>query len=734
MKRKIAFWALLSFCCVASVSAKKKPLQIYQDSSKTVEERVSDLVGKMTLEEKIFQLNQYMAGSNDNKNNKGDEVNNIPAEIGSLIYGDEDAVLRNQLQHKAMEKSRLGIPILFGHDVIHGFRTIYPIPLAVSCSWNPELASKACSMAAVEARKSGIDWTFSPMIDIARDARWGRIAEGYGEDPYTASVFTAAAVKGYQGNDLSSTKSIAACLKHFVGYGASEAGRDYVYTEISRQSLWDTYLPPYEAGIKAGAATVMSAFNCINGIPASANPYTMVEILKKRWGHDGFVVSDWGAVSQLMLQGVAATEKEATYKAFTSGVEMDMADNLYGKHMKELVEEGKVSQAAIDDAVKRVLRIKFRLGLFDHPYSVSGPEKERLLQPSSLEMARKMAEESMVLLKNENSVLPLSTDAKIAVVGPLAKDQADLLGSWHAHGHAEDVISIYDGLKSVFPEGQLTYAQGCAIEGEDASGFDAAVNAARNSNVIVLCLGEKSSWSGENASRASISLPAIQEKLLVELSKTGKPVVLILSNGRPLDLSRMVPLCKAVVEMWQPGVTGGKALANVLSGAVNPSGKLSVTFPYNLGQIPIYYNRRNPARNPTQGFYQDMTIEPLYPFGYGLSYTKFEYGDISASSLKVKPSDELVLKVDVRNAGERDGAEVAQWFISAKSCSIARPMKELKFFEKREIKKGETTTFEWKINPLRDLSFVNEDGHHFLDPGSYTVSIGNKQVNIEVTE
>ncbi len=734
MKNKFFFLITLFFCCITIVSAKRKPIQIYQDPSKSVEDRIADLLGKMTLEEKIYQLNQYTAGVNDNKNNIGDVVKNIPAEIGSLIYGDEDAILRNQLQHKAMEQSRLGIPILFGHDVIHGFRTIYPIPLAISCSWNPDLASQACSMAAVEARKSGVDWTFSPMIDIARDARWGRIAEGYGEDPYTASVFAAAAVKGYQGNDLSNTKSIAACLKHFVGYGASEAGRDYVYTEISRQSLWDTYLPPYEAGIKAGAATVMSAFNCISGIPASSNPYTMIEVLKKRWGHDGFVVSDWGAVSQLMNQGVAATEKEATYKAFTSGVEMDMTDNFYGEYLKGLVEEGKISQAQIDDAVKRVLRIKFRLGLFDHPYTVSGPEKERLLQPASLIVAQKMAEESIVLLKNDNSVLPLSSNTRIAVIGPLAKDQADLLGSWHAHGHADDVIDIYDGLKNVFSENQLLYAQGCAIEGEDFSHFDEAVDVAKKSDVILLCLGEKASWSGENASRASISLPAVQEKLLNELSKTGKPIVLVLSNGRPLDLSRMAPSCKAILELWQPGIMGGKALSNVLSGAVNPSGKLSVTFPYNIGQIPIYYNRRNPARKPTQGFYQDMTVEPLYKFGYGLSYTKFEYGDIVASSIKIKPTDNLILKVDVRNTGDRDGAEVAQWFVSAQSCSIARPMKELKYFTKREIKRGETTTFEWKINPLRDLGFVNDDGQYFLDPGIYTISIGNKNIKIEVTE
>lgn len=732
MKKGCLLLAVFAMTCLFPSMAKKKPLLIYQDSSNPIEVRINDLLSRMTLDEKIYQLNQYTVGINDNKNNIGEVVKNIPAEIGSLIYGNEDAVVRNQVQEKAMKQSRLGIPILFGYDAIHGFRTTYPIPLAISCSWNPELAGQACHVSAVEARKSGVDWTFSPMIDVARDARWGRIAEGYGEDPYTNAVFAAASVKGYQGDTLSNTDNIAACLKHYVGYGASEAGRDYVYTEISKQTLWDTYLPPYEAGVKAGAATLMSAFNCISGVPASANYYTLTEVLKNRWKHDGFVVSDWGAVAQLMNQGVAATEKEAAMKSFLSGVEMDMVDNYYAKHLKTLIDEGKVTEKQIDEAVSRILRVKFRLGLFEKPYTNPGPEKERLLQPSSLSVAQSLAEESMVLLKNDNSVLPLSLKTNIAIVGPLAKNKKDLLGSWSAHGNAADVVDLYEGLKEYFSESQLLYAPGCALDGDDCSGFAEAVKVAQKADIILLCLGEDKGWSGENASRASISLPDVQEKLAAELAKTGKPIVLVLSNGRPLDLSRVVPSCKAILEIWQPGVMAGKAFANILTGKTNPSGKLSVTFPRNLGQIPIYYNRRNAARNPTQGYYQDMSVEPLYEFGHGLSYTTFEYNGMKASSLKIKQGDHITLSVAVQNTGSRDGAEVAQWFVSAKSCSIARPMKELKYFSKKMLKKGESVVFEWQLDPLRDLGYVDADGKRFLEAGLYTISVGGKKLTLEV--
>lgn len=409
-----------------NLSAQDKPL--YKDANQSIEKRIEDLLSRMTPEEKAMQLNQYTLGRNDNANNMADPVNDIPAEIGSLIYFSSDPALRNQVQKKAMEKSRLGIPVIFGYDVIHGYRTVYPISLGQACSWNPELVKKACAVAAQEARMSGVDWTFSPMIDVARDGRWGRVAEGYGEDPYTNAVFSVASVKGYQGDDISGNKNVAACLKHYVGYGASEAGRDYVYTEISKQTLWDTYMLPYEEGVKAGAATLMSCFNDISGTPGTANRYILTEVLKNRWGHDGFVVSDWGgAIEQLRSQGVAKDKKEAALKAFTAGVEMDMMNRCYDNHLAELVKEGKVSEEQLNEAVRRVLRVKFRLGLFENPYTPVTTEQERFLLAESMKIAEKLAEESIVLLKNEDKALPLSNVKKIAVVGPMAKSQWHLL-------------------------------------------------------------------------------------------------------------------------------------------------------------------------------------------------------------------------------------------------------------------------------------------------------------------
>ena len=471
--------SLLISSASVQTSAKDVNKPLYKDAGAPVEKRVDDLLSRMTLEEKVYQLNQYTLGFNHNINNLGEAVKNLPAEIGSVIYFDADPQLRNGLQKKAMEESRLGIPVLFGYDVIHGFRTVYPIPLAQACSWNPALVEQSSAVAALESRMSGVDWTFSPMIDIARDGRWGRVAEGYGEDPYATAVYTVAAVKGYQGDDLSSDRRVAACLKHYVGYGASEAGRDYVYTEISRQSLWDTYLPPYEAGVKAGAATLMSGFNDISGIPASANHYTLTEILKNRWKHDGFVVSDWGSVIQLVNQGVAADAKEAAEKAFMAGVEMDMTDNCYQRHLAELVKEGKVPVANVDDAVRRVLRVKFRLGLFEHPYTKEVKQEERLLLPESLRAVERMAEETMVLLKNSDNVLPLSGMKKIALIGPMAKNRADLLGSWSAHGRAEDVCSIYDAMHREFAgKADILYAEGCDFENESRGGFAEALDLA----------------------------------------------------------------------------------------------------------------------------------------------------------------------------------------------------------------------------------------------------------------
>lgn len=735
MRKKALVYGICLLGTVCTLSAKdKKGDALYKDAKAPIEKRVDDLLSRMTLEEKVMQLNQYTLGRNNNVNNVGEEVKKVPAEIGSLIYFETNPELRNNMQKKAMEESRLGIPIIFGYDAIHGFRTVYPISLAQACSWNPDLVEQACAVSAQEARMSGVDWTFSPMIDVARDPRWGRVAEGYGEDPYANGVFGAASVRGYQGDNMSAENRVAACLKHYVGYGASEAGRDYVYTEISKQTLWDTYLLPYEMGVKAGAATLMSSFNDISGIPGSANHYTMTEILKERWGHDGFIVSDWGAIEQLKNQGLAANKKEAAVYAFNAGLEMDMMSHAYDRHMKELVEEGKITMAQVDESVRRVLRVKFRLGLFERPYTPVTSEKERFFRPQSMDIAAQLAAESMVLLKNENQILPLTDKKKIAVVGPMAKNGWDLLGSWCGHGKDTDVVMLYNGMATEFVgKAELRYALGCRTQGDNRKGFEEALEAARWSDVVVLCLGEMMTWSGENASRSSIALPQIQEELAKELKKVGKPIVLVLVNGRPLELNRLEPISDAILEIWQPGVNGALPMAGILSGRINPSGKLAMTFPYSNGQIPIYYNRRKSGRGH-QGFYKDITSDPLYPFGHGLSYTEFKYGVVTLSASKVKRGEKLSAEVTVTNTGKRDGLETVHWFISDPYCSITRPVKELKYFEKQSIKAGETKIFRFDIDLERDLGFVDGNGKRFLEAGEYYIQVKDQKVKIELTD
>ena len=700
----------------------------------------------MTLEEKILQLSQYVLGNNDNINNIGETVKKFTGEEGSLIFVGTDPRLRNAMQKEAIENTRLGIPILFGFDVIHGFKTVFPIPLGQAASWNPDLVAQACRVAAREAEATGIDWTFSPMVDIARDGRWGRIAEGFGEDPYLCSVMSATSVKAYQGDDLSAEGSIAACLKHYVGYGASEAGRDYVPTEISRQTLWDTYLPSFEAGVKAGAATLMSSFNTISGTPASANHYTMTEVLKEKWGHTGFVVGDWNAVDQLITQGMAPDRKTATLYAFNAGLDMDMVDNCYRENLADLVSEGLVAQERLDDAVRRILRLKFMLGLFENPYTAETEAKERFLLPEYLETAEQLAQESMVLLKNDKNLLPLKKSSKIALIGPIVKNRFDMLGSWEGRGSEDDVISIYDGiLASKEGEFEVNYAKGCDFDGEDTSGFPEAMAAASKSDVIVLCLGEKRAWSGENASRSTIALPEIQEQLLVELKKSGKPIAVLISSGRPVDLSRIAPMADAMLEIWQPGVMAGPATAGILSGKYNPSGKLAVTFPYSTGQIPIYYNHRNSGRTGAQGEYQDIQSTPMFEFGYGLSYTDFHYGPLTATlpggrtasgteddTIEISSGQKFTAQITVTNTGDKDGKETVQWYICDPYCTITRPVKELKHFEKHMIKAGESRTFTFEIEPLRDLGFVNEDGERFLEKGDYYIMVQNQRIKIRI--
>lgn len=707
---------------------------IYKDASRPVEARVEDLLSRMTLDEKVMQLTQYTLGRNNIENNKGREVINIPAEVGSLIYFGTDPKLRNQMQRTAMEQSRLGIPVLIGHDVIHGFRTIFPIPLAQACSFNSEMVERSCAVAAQEARMSGIDWTFSPMIDVAHDPRWGRVAEGYGEDPYLNGVMGAAAVRGYQGRSLGDSLSIAACLKHYVAYGASEAGRDYVYTEVSRQTLWDTYLPPYRMAMKEQPATVMSSFNNLSGTPVTANRYVLTDVLRGKLGFKGFVVSDWDAVGQLKNQGAASDSKTAGEMAINAGLDMDMMAHSFDEHLRQSVAEGRVMESTIDQAVRRVLRVKFMLGLFEHPYTQEPRDDSRFLRPASIKLAEQVAEETMVLLKNDGT-LPISSNiGTIAVIGPLATVQEDLMGCWNGHGLAENVTSIADAINKEFAgKAQVTTARGCDFDGSDESHFAEAVSVAQKSDVVVLCLGEKRKWSGENTSRSTIELPDIQQRLLEQIKKTGKKVIVVLSNGRPLQLNRLEPLADAIVEMWQPGTVGGRPLAGILSGRVNPSGRLAMTFPYTTGQIPIYYNRRQSARHH-QGFYQDITSQPLYDFGHGLSYTTYEYGTPKVSKTEVKAGDDFTIDIPVTNTGRAKGKETVLGFVTCKYASLTRPAKELRFFAKKEIAGGATVNYHFDLNALHNLGFVDENGNDVLEAGLYTITIGNKTIDITVRQ
>lgn len=732
--QEAAHAAVKSPWTVTDLSYIRPSAALYKDKGVPVAVRVEDLLQRMTVHEKVMQMVQYTLGTNNIENNKGVEVKNVPAETGSLIYFGTEPSLRNRMQRHAMEDSRLGIPMLFGYDAIHGFRTIFPIPLAQACSFNPHLTRLSCRVSAQEARMSGVDWTFSPMIDVARDPRWGRVAEGYGEDPYMNGVFGAAAVRGYQGKNLADSVSIAACLKHYVAYGASEAGRDYVYTEVSRQTLWDTYLPPYRKALEAKPATVMSSFNNFSGTPVTASKYLLTDVLKRQLGFDGLIVSDWAAIEQLKAQGAARDLKRAGELAANAGLDIDMMSHSYDKYLEQLVAEGRVDTAVIDDAVRRILKVKFDLGLFENPYTPEVKDDSRFLRKESVRLAEKLAEESMVLLKNEGNTLPLRTQKRILLTGPLADAAFDMLGCWYGHGETADITTIRTAvLKEFEGKADVDYVAGCPFEGTDESGFRAAVKAAKKADVIVACLGEKGKWSGENASRASIELPEVQQKFLAELKKTGKPVVLVLSNGRPLQLDRMEPLADAIIEMWQPGIVGGTPLAGILSGRVNPSGKLAMTFPVTGGQIPIYYNRRQSARHH-QGFYHDMTSDPLYEFGHGLSYTSFEYGEPVLSAKKVGQKGRFSVDVTVKNTGAVDGKEAVLGFVSCPYAVLTRPVKELRFFTKKEIKAGETVTCHFDLNVQRDLGFVNDHGETVVEPGEYHIIIGGKTVTLEVTE
>jgi beta-glucosidase len=687
-----------------------------------IDQRIDDLLSRMTLDEKVGQLVQYSGFTDD----RAADIRE--GRIGSLlnVTGAENA---NRVQRIAVEESRLGIPLLFGLDVIHGYRTIFPIPLATASSWDPELVTSIETIAAREARASGVHWTFAPMIDIARDPRWGRIVEGAGEDPYLGSVMAAARVKGFQGDDVSATDRILACLKHYVAYGAAIGGRDYNSVDMSERLLREVYLPPYKAGVDAEAATVMSAFNLLNGVPTSANKFTINRILRGEWGFDGFIVSDWNSVGELIVHGYAADERDAARLALEATVDMDMMGGIYERQLADLVRSNVVSEAALDESVRRVLRAKFMLGLFDNPYADPATEAAVILRDDHVAAARDAARKSMVLLKNEGALLPLADDiSSVAVIGPLADNQNDPLGAWHTMGRPQDVVTVLAGIQHrVAPTTTVTYAQGSTVIGPETDGFAEAVEAARNADVAIVVVGEREFETGEAASRASLDLPGVQQQLIEAVHETGTPVVAVIMSGRPLTIPWLAENVPAILQAWHPGIQAGNAVSDLLWGDFNPSGKLAVSFPRSVGQVPVYYNHDNTGRPATEARftskYLDLPVTPLYPFGHGLSYTAFEYGDLALSADTITANDTLYVSATVTNTGDVAGAEVVQLYIRDLVASVVRPVKELKGFTKVYLEPGEQQTVQFALRPI-ELGFFDQDMLWVVEPGVFNVWVG----------
>ena len=710
---------------------------------KTIDERVDSVLSKMTLDEKIGQLNQYSSrfetGTHVKRLNDSNEELVKKGEVGSFlnIFGAEDT---RQVQRIAVEESRLKIPLLFGLDVIHGFKTTFPIPLAEASSWDPSVVEKSARMQAIEASASGLQWTFNPMVDIARDPRWGRITEGSGEDPYLGSVMGAARVRGYQGSDLSLPNTVASCAKHFAAYGGAEGGRDYNTVDVSERTLREVYLRPFKAAIDAGAVTVMASFNEISGVPSSANKFLLTKILRDEWKFDGFVVSDWNSVGELITHGMAANLKQAAELCINAGLDMDMQSDGYHTNLKQLVEEGKVSVETINKSVARILKVKFELGLFDDPYRYCDVEREKRTVRSKemFDAALDVARKSIVLLKNDNDLLPLKKDIKkIAVIGPLGNSKFEPLGSWSQQGDSSDVVTVVEGLKNKLGDTPIMYAQGCSIKGDSKDGFAKAIETAKNADVVILVIGESRDMSGEAHSRASIDLPGVQVELAKEIYKTGKPVVVVLMNGRPLTINWIAENIPAVVEAWFLGAESGNAIADVLFADINPSGKLPVTFPRSVGQIPLYYNHKNTGRpyDPTNlkmrysSSYIDLNNTPLFPFGYGLSYTKFSYSNLTLSSTKLKANGSIKVGVDITNSGKVAGEEVVQLYIRDLVGSVTRPVKELKDFTKIALNPGETKHVEFIITPDK-LKFFDINMNYVAEPGEFKVFVGGNSVDV----
>lgn len=681
------------------------------------ESHVDQLLGQMTLEEKIGQLNQYFAyGKLDpeliRQGKAGSVINASGALSGQGYSGSGNAEISNHIQGLALE-SRLKIPLIFGRDVIHGYRTVFPIPLAQAASFDTNLAEQAASVAALEASADGIHWTFAPMLDIARDPRWGRVAEGSGEDPYLGEQMAAAVIKGFQG-ELSAPDKLVACAKHYVGYGAAEGGRDYDAGEISEPTLRDVYLPPFQAAVEAGVGTFMSAFLDLNGVPATANRHLLTDVLRGEWGFDGFVVSDWASVAELIQHGVAEDEAEASILALRAGVEMDMVSGVYLKTLAASLQAGKISLEEIDEAARRILRIKHRAGLFERPFTDTSRAASDILKPESRTLARKFARDCMVLLKNEGDLLPLNGFRKILVAGNYAHAREELYGTWTPDGNPADVTPLDEALKQVAPKDvQLRFA----------TSFDLALTDALNSDAIVLVLGEHPRRSGENANVSDLSLPPGQAEFVQAMAALGKPLVLVVFAGRPLAITRQVAQANAVLYAWHPGIEGGTALGEILFGLEAPSARLPISFPRATGQVPIYYNQKNSGRpvSPDGGFksrYVDLPNTPLFPFGYGLTYTTFAYANLKVSDSLLRGS--LEISAEVTNTGKRAGSELVQLYLRDLVGSLTRPIREMKGHQRVTLQPGETRRVTFTLRE-EQLAFTRADGTRGVEPGMFHV-------------
>jgi beta-glucosidase len=727
-------------CAIAQAAAKPRA-----QAPEVADRFVDDLLAKMTLEEKIGQMSQIALNSPEGP--KRDE-RILHGQVGSFLFVRDPKEI-DRLQHLAMEKSRLHIPLLFGFDVVHGYRTVYPVPLALAASWDPATAEKAQRMAAREASSVGIRWTFAPMVDIARDPRWGRMMEGAGEDPYLGSRMAEAQVRGFQGSSLSDPDSILACVKHFAGYGAAVGGRDYDSSDISDEQLWNVYLPPFHAAVQAGAGTLMSAYMDLNGVPATGNRWLLHDVLREQWGFHGFVVSDWDSIPSLETHGFAANPEDAAVRAINAGVDMEMTSTSYRDNLANAVKKGLVRESIIDDAVRAILLEKYKLGLFSNPYVPLERSQKELVSDEQRAASRSIATRTAVLLRNENNLLPLSRDLRsIALIGPLIDSKPDVMGSWSLGSHAEDTVTVVEGLRRHLASSgtKLLATKGVEIEREQPSIFDEqfpspkpvlkteaekeaefhhAIDLVKQADVAVLVLGEAQTMSGERASRSSLVLPGKQQQLLEAAAATGKPVVLVLINGRPLNITWASEHVPAILDAWYPGTEAGDAIADLLFGDAVPSGKLPVSWPRSVGQVPIFYARgltQIPDAPDTR--YWDGSSAPLYPFGYGLSYTSFSLGKVYASADKVKSGSSLEVSVDVTNIGKIAGDQVVQLYTHQRAGSASRPVRELKGFRRITLQPGERQTVTLKLD-VKELGFWSPQTHRWsIEPGLFDLWIG----------